>query len=100
MPFGLKEEEIKLLICVLQANADIEKAVIFGSRAMGTCKKNSDIDIALYGKTKIDDYLIKMQMDTLPLPYEFDVKDYNVIKNTKLKDHIDRVGKIIFERHG
>ncbi len=28
----------------------------------------------------------------LSLPYFFDLVDYNVIKTTELKDHIDRVG--------
>ena len=33
-----------------------------------------------------------------PLPYYFDIIDYDSIESTDLKSHIDRVGREIYER--
>ena len=96
---GLNEETINLLCSVFNRYFDIEKAVIFGSRAKGTSKNNSDIDLAIYG---IDDELrveaIAMELDALPLPYKFDVKSFNNIRNLALCEHINRVGVSIYEK--
>lgn len=37
-------------------------------------------------------------LDELPLPYKFDVSDYYRIDNQELREHIDRVGRIIYSR--
>ena len=78
---------------------EIEKAVLFGSRAMGNYKKGSDVDIAIIGKDvsrsivyKIEDYL----NEVYPLPYFFDINHYNEITNENLINHIDNEGKIIY----
>ncbi|WP_204226487.1 nucleotidyltransferase domain-containing protein [Clostridium botulinum] len=48
--FGLLERDIKYINEVLDKFEEIEKAIIFGSRAMGNYKKGSDVDIAIIGK--------------------------------------------------
>jgi predicted nucleotidyltransferase len=50
MDFGLKSEDLSYIISVLQGVREIEKAVIFGSRAKDSYKPGSDIDNAIYGK--------------------------------------------------
>lgn len=96
---GLNEEVILLLNDVFSENLSIEKAVLFGSRAKGTAWDGSDIDIAIFG---INDELvaerIATELDELPLPYKFDIKAYNRIENSALREHIDRVGIVIYER--
>ncbi len=74
---------------------DVKEAIVFGSRAMGNFKKGSDIDIALKGNLK-DNTLIKLQVildEELPIPYYFDLVDYQHIENQALKLHIDVEGK-------
>ena len=44
--FGLLDRDIKYIIKALEQHDEIEKAIIFGSRAMGNYKKGSDVDIA------------------------------------------------------
>lgn len=96
---GLNDETIKLLCSVFSQYTDIKKVAIFGSRAKGTAKNNSDIDLAIYG---IDDELmvetIATELDTLPLPYQFDVKSFGNIRNSALCEHIKRVGISIYEK--
>ena len=74
-------------------------AILYGSCALGTFKKGSDIDIALKGKeiTSTICSLIHFELEeeTL-LPYFFDITNYEIIKNQKLIEHIDRVGKILY----
>ena len=50
--FGLLDRDIKYIIKALEQHDEIEKAVIFGSRAMGNYKKGSDVDIAIIGENE------------------------------------------------
>ena len=100
MPFGLSQTDIALICTVLKQYNGIEKAIIFGSRAKNTHKKGSDIDIALKGHISWEIVsAIKAKLeDNLPLPYFFDVVDYDALSNPDLKAHINRVGHIIYKK--
>lgn len=95
---GLNSSTIDLMKGVFIRHKDIQKVVIFGSRAKGTYKKNSDIDLAIFGI--VDNLVIEFiagELDELPLPYKFDVKSFENIVNAELKEHISRVGISIYE---
>jgi predicted nucleotidyltransferase len=79
----------------------IEKAILYGSRAKGTYKKGSDIDIALVGKNLNIKELnqIWIELDDLMLPYQFDLTLYNILSNDEFIDHIDRVGIEIYSKN-
>lgn len=98
--YGLKESDLDYIISVLTQHPEIDQAILFGSRAKGTEKIGSDIDLALKGRelTKVVTTIAGVLNDESPLPYEFDIIDYNSIENQKLKEHIERVGKIIYTR--
>lgn len=101
MKFGLKDFELKYIIDNIKRFKEIEKAVIFGSRAKGNFEPSSDVDISIYGKNITFDTvsaLHAMLEEQGPLPYFFDIVDYTNLKHRKLKEHIDRVGIVIFER--
>lgn len=73
---------------------------MYGSRAMGSFKPASDIDLALIGKN-IDLSLqnkIELELDDLMLPYKFDISVFQKISNPKLLDHINRVGRGIYAK--
>lgn len=98
--FGLSEKTIEVLKQYFAKIAQINTVKIYGSRAMGTFRNGSDIDFAIFGD--IDKNLIKQiayEIDELETPYMFDITDYKTIQNADLKEHIDRVGKVFFERH-
>jgi nucleotidyltransferase substrate binding protein (TIGR01987 family) len=97
--FGLKEEHLKMLIEVFEKYEEIEEVKIYGSRAYGNCSKVSDIDLAFYAKSskELKEELEK-DLDNLPIPYLFDITDYNHIKFKPLKDNIDLVGKTIYKK--
>lgn len=97
--FSISEKNLNLILDVLRSYPQISKAAIFGSRAMGNFKPGSDIDIALYSKSKINLSLlaqIKSALeDEIPTPYLFDVILYEDIDNPQFKLHIDTYGKIL-----
>lgn len=93
MRFGLSEETIKLISGVFVEFPQIEKAVVYGSRAKGNYKNGSDIDICLFGEINLPLLQrIETKLDDLLLPYAVDLTVYNNIQNQDLKEHIDRVG--------
>lgn len=71
MTYGLSEQQLQQIIDLLAKFPQIEKAVLFGSRALGTYKKGSDVDIALMG-SDVDFTLaahIKYELEETYLPY-------------------------------
>lgn len=102
MSFGLKDFDIKYIIQKISEFKQIKKAVIFGSRAKGNYKAGSDIDIAIIGDDV--DFNVISKLHSLlenqgPMPYLFDIIYYTHLDNEALKDHIDRVGKIIYSNN-
>ena len=92
--FGLDEATINAIKGVLKKYPQVTEARIFGSRALGTQRPNSDVDIVLYGK--LEDKIVailKFDLEQLSTPYTYDVVAYQTIEHPQLKDHIDRVGK-------
>lgn len=97
---GLKREIIDQIQNCLSRFPEIDKAVLYGSRAMGNFRQGSDIDLSLLGK-KIEGSVISSlddAVDDLMLPYSFDISIYSQIDDAHFKDHIDRVGMIFFEQ--
>lgn len=89
--FGLSSASYEKLKKLLSEIPEIEQVKIFGSRAMGTHREGSDIDIVLYGKG-IDHKLIrktKIAYENLNLPYQLDLINYDEIDHSDLKVHID-----------
>jgi len=101
MNFGLKEFELEYIIDAIKKFHEIEKAVIFGSRVKGNYKPGSDVDIGIHGENITFDTvsaLHAMLEEKGPLPYFFDIVDYTHLSHKELKEHINRVGKVIFEK--
>ncbi|MCL1862063.1 MAG: nucleotidyltransferase domain-containing protein [Defluviitaleaceae bacterium] len=89
-----------LIRAVFENHTCIKKAVLFGSRAMGTHKKYSDIDIALFGEFESDQVSrISNELEELPMIQKIDIVSYGSITNLDLRDHIDRVGQVVFEQY-
>ncbi|OQX97304.1 MAG: DNA polymerase III subunit beta [Bacteroidetes bacterium 4572_128] len=98
--FGIYNKSLKLIIEQLKKFPEIEKSVIFGSRAMGNYKKGSDIDIAIFGKKIYFENIASLNYqlnEFLPIPYFIDILIFHLLKNQDLKKHILKYGKIIYE---
>ena len=63
---------------------EIQRVVIYGSRAKGTYKNGSDIDFAIWSDKRIASE-IAVELDELQTPYMFDVADYKALSHENLK---------------
>ena len=100
MQFGLNDMEYQALCSVLASIPEVEEAIIYGSRARGTNRMASDIDITLKGKelTYLQLALLDAKIDDLYLPYFVDLSLFSMLKNPDLLESIDREGKVLYKR--
>lgn len=97
--FGIAPKSFELILKTISEFKEIEKAAIYGSRAMGNFKQGSDIDLAIYGVNISAETVIKLKTrleQELPIPYYFDLTQYETISNSELKKHIDEFGKLFY----
>jgi uncharacterized protein len=97
---GLNVAQVELIKRVLWPYKEqIEKVCLFGSRAKGTHRANSDIDLVLYGAL---DETVAGRLWTLfeesSLPFKVDVKTYAHLTYPPLKKHIDEVGVLFLSQ--
>lgn len=101
MKFGLEETTLQQIQSVLINYPQVEKAILFGSRAKGNYKNGSDIDLTLLGRKDLDYpvlFRIMDEIDDLLLPYTFDLSIFEHITDPDVIDHIQRVGILFFEK--
>jgi predicted nucleotidyltransferase len=98
---GLSGQTVKKIQAVLASFPEVEKAVVYGSRAKGRFKPGSDIDLTLFGDGLTGRAISRIYwaLDDLLLPYKIDLSLFSGLKHPALIDHILRVGIPIFERN-
>ena len=99
-PFGLKAHTISAISKVFAQHPEIEQAVLYGSRAKGTYRHGSDIDLTLLGDALSYTQLnrIETEIDDLLLPYTVDLSLHTQIECADLLSHIQRVGQVFYQR--
>lgn len=97
MKFGLPEQIMQAIIKELQKRENVSRAVIFGSRARGDYKYNSDIDLAVYCEGKLPAGLW-LDLDEAAGIYKIDVIDMNSPLDEKLRQRIEEQGVEIYRR--
>lgn len=95
--FGLTTRDMKTIQNILKKYPIVKKVNVFGSRAKGNFKKGSDIDLAIMNESVSEDVILKLITDfeESSLPYRVDIVNYPTLTDSTLKEHIDRVGKLI-----
>lgn len=99
MKYGLSDKTLSTLNDIFQKYSGIKQVILYGSRAKGNYRNGSDIDITLKTDSsfsRIDLLRIGNDFDDSDLPYFVDVSIYDKLSNTDLKNHIDRLGKILY----
>lgn len=97
---GLSDRTLAQIHEVFARFPEIHRALLFGSRAKGTHKPGSDIDLAIVGEG-IDWRTIGRIYDALDdamLPYRFSVVRYDANTDPEVAAHIARVGLLLYER--
>jgi uncharacterized protein len=100
MTFGLKKETILAIQEVFSRYPEVEKAILYGSRAKGNYRPGSDIDLTAQGDMITLTILQKIEneLDELLLPYKIDLSVFHQIENPELIAHIERVGKVFYQK--
>ncbi len=98
--FGLSAKILVEICNVLARHPQVDRAVIYGSRAKGNDKRGSDIDMTLFGEALIFNDLLKImtELDDLLLPCTIDLSIFRMIDHERLREHIDRVGWELYRR--
>jgi predicted nucleotidyltransferase len=98
--FGLSDNVIKDLCAIFRKYPNIDEALIFGSRAKGTYRNGSDIDLALKGENITYNQILDLyiHIDDLGLLYKVDLLPYSDKIGTPIGDHIDRVGEVFYSK--
>jgi uncharacterized protein len=100
--FGLKSTTIEQIRQVFCRFPQVERAVLYGSRAKGTLRPGSDIDLTLAGKGLNPRRLgqIGDALDDLLLPYMIDLSIEAELQHVGLQAHRHRVGKTFYQHDG
>jgi len=97
--FGLPPATLEAIRRILAEVPAVKKAVIYGSRAKGTHRPGSDIDLTLFGDGLDLDILgrIAARLHESPIPYQVDLSIFELIDHAGLREHIQRVGQPFYE---
>ena len=100
MKYGLPQSAIQKINAVLSHYPQVEKAVLYGSRAKGNYKNGSDIDLTLHGTDLFLNVIYKIldDIDELLLPYTVDLSIFQDISDPDVIEHIQRVGVTFYEK--
>ena len=98
---GLPDRVIRKICDVFSRYPQVEKAVLYGSRAKAAHKTGSDINQTLHGGTDLTlNVLLRIadNLDDLLLPYTFDLSIFHDITDPDVTEHIRRVGVTMYEK--
>ena len=92
---GIREQVI-VEICEIAKRCQVDKVLLFGSRARGDFKRTSDIDLAATGGDFLR-FALDVEEETSTL-LEFDIVDLNRCMQQELRDSIEKEGRVIYEK--
>lgn len=96
--FGLAEHHYETLCEIFRRYPQIERVLLFGSRARGTGKPWSDFDLAVVAPTMSDaDFSgLWTEIDELPLVFKVDLLHLDRLEPGALKNRITDQGQCFF----
>jgi predicted nucleotidyltransferase len=97
---GLNESAIEKIRGVFSTCPEIQRVILYGSRALGNYRNGSDIDLTIVGDQVTAEQFsrLRLALDDLLLPYTIDLSLIRQIDNADLRAHIERVGVPFYER--
>lgn len=93
--FGIKDEVIKEIVDIAKIH-DVDKVILFGSRAKGTYQKTSDIDLAVKGGN-VARFILDIEEETSTL-LKYDIVNLDMPVQQELLDSIGGEGKVLYEK--
>lgn len=99
LTYGLTQNTIEQICQVFKQYPTIQQVLLYGSRAKGTFRNGSDIDLTILSDqlSNSDLMSIRVKLDNLDLPYLIDLSLKHQIEESALHHHIEQYGKVFFE---
>lgn len=98
MMFGLSATDFKTLMRIILAHsAELERVVLFGSRARNDHQSYSDIDLAVYYNNTATAATLRNDFESSVLPYKVDLINLALEKDTTLGTFIQQEGVVLYD---
>ena len=94
----MKVEEIIQTIIKMCNEFQAKEVILYGSRAKGTARERSDIDIAVSGVASSDIFELEEALEDIPTLYTIDLVDLDTCKNQLLLEDIKQYGREIYKK--
>lgn len=100
--WGLSAATLAVIRAILAREPKVERAILIGSCTKGTHRPGSDIDLALVGEGLEIDTLGRLApvVEESSIPYQVDLCWLAAVEHAPLREHIERVGQVLYERTG
>jgi predicted nucleotidyltransferase len=97
---GLPESATEAILQSIGALPQVQRVVLYGSRALGRQRSGSDVDLCLHAPTMNLVELLELgaQLDDLLLPWRIDLQLDHLISHEALRAHIQRAGLVQMDR--
>ncbi len=99
--FGISPRSYGFIVEAVSSHEQIEAARVFGTRAWGTARPGSDIDIAIYGVDVTNEIVARLKTqlnDETPIPYTIEVVHYEALTDDTLREKIDDNSEPMYKR--
>ena len=94
---NLSKSIINEIIDISKKHYEINKVVLFGSRARGDNELKSDIDLAVYCDSDLSLFIEEIENTTHTL-LEFDFSDMNNIVDDFFIEQVEKEGIVLYEK--
>ncbi|MBU3137631.1 nucleotidyltransferase domain-containing protein [Clostridium gasigenes] len=95
---NLEKRILDEIVTIANKYKNIEKILLFGSRARGDNSLKSNIDLAIYSQGLTGDFVEEIETKTSTL-LEFDFSNMNIISDEFFIEQIQKEGIVIYEKY-
>ena len=99
--FGLSDDAIRQMCLIFQGSVNLKRVYLFGSRARGDFKENSDVDLYLEGEKLSDVEVLKIAgrlNEETTIPLDFDLISDNNKLSAEFEGFLKRDKVLFWER--
>ncbi|MCL6475779.1 MAG: nucleotidyltransferase domain-containing protein [Firmicutes bacterium] len=94
----VREDDLKVLQDIFSRFPTIQRVLLFGSRATGTARRTSDIDLAIIAPDMSPAEWADLceQIEESPIIYQIDMVRFDTLPQELLKERIIQEGVVIY----
>ncbi|MCD2502330.1 nucleotidyltransferase domain-containing protein [Clostridium sp. NSJ-145] len=95
---NLDKAILEEIVEISKKHSEINKVILFGSRARKDNGDRSDIDLAIYSEASISEFIEDIENNTTTL-LEFDFSDMKSVSDELFINQVNKEGIIIYEKY-